>query len=60
MGGGDWQTRDRNGAAANVAPPCPMKERLKSPLVKSPAPERQARGDALGSVQGEKAQGLTV
>lgn len=66
MGGGNWQTRenplhgDKNGAAANVAPSCPIKERLKSLLVKSPAPERQMRGDALGSVQGKKAQGLIV
>lgn len=51
---------DRNGAAANVALPCPMKERLESLRVKSPAPERQVRGDALGSVQGKKAQGLIV
>lgn len=28
--------------------------------MKSPAPERQVRGDALGSVQGKKAQGLMV
>lgn len=28
--------------------------------MKSPAPERQVRGDALGSVQGKKAQGLIV
>lgn len=66
VGGGNWQTREnpllqvKNGAAANVAPPCPVKEHLKSLLVKSPAPERQVRGDALGSVQGKKAQGLMV
>lgn len=37
-----------------------MKGHLESLLVKSPAPERQGRGDALGSVQGKKAQGLIV
>lgn len=43
-----------------MAPPCPIKEHLKNLLVKSPAPERQVKGDALGSVQGKKAQGFPV
>lgn len=38
----------------------PLRNTLKNLLVKSPAPERQVKGDALGSVQGKKAQGFTV
>lgn len=36
----------------------PLRNTLKNLLVESPAPERQVKGEALGSVQGKKAQGL--
>lgn len=55
------RSRERNGETANAAPPRPTEEHLKKSPSQFPGSwEPGGEGDALGSAQGEKAQGLTV